>query len=77
MQVRERLRRLREIGQNARRREPGAPALGQQRGQVGAVGPVHGDDVAVALEEVLAHERERGVRGQREQHARLGEQLLA
>ena len=77
MQVRERLGRLGEVGEHARRREPGAPAVAQQRRQVGAVDPVHRDDVVVAVEEVLAHQRQGRVRRQRQQHARLAEQLLA
>ena len=77
MQVRQRLGGLREVAEHARRREPGAPAVGQQRRQVGAVDPVHRDDVVVAVEEVLAHERQRRVRREGEQHARLAEQLLA
>ena len=60
VQVRERLRRLREVRQHARRGEPRAAAVAEQRRQVGAIDPVHRDDVVVAVEEVLAHERQRG-----------------
>ena len=75
--MRERLGRLGEIGQHARRREPRAPVLGEQRRQVGALDPVHRNDVVVAVEEVLAHQRQRRMRRQRQQHARLAEQVLA
>ena len=46
MQVGERLGRLGEVGEHARRRESRPPALAEQRREVGALDPVHRDDVA-------------------------------
>ena len=77
VQVGERLGGLRQVAEHARGGKPGPAALGQQGRQVGALDPVHRHDVVVAVEEVLAHERERGMRREREQHAGLGEQRLA
>ena len=77
MEVRQGLRRLGEIRQHARRRQPWPAAIGQQLRQVSAVDPVHRDHVAVAVEEVLADERQCRVRRDGEQDACLAEQLLA
>ena len=77
VQVHQRLGRLGQVGEDAPRCEPGSTAIAQQRGQVDAIDPVHRDDVVVAVEEVVAHEGQRRVRCDREQHARLGEQGLS
>ena len=77
VQVSQRLSRLGEIGEHAGGRQARAPAIAEQRGQVDAVDPVHRHDVAVGLEEVLAHEREGRVWRDGEQDARLAKQLLA
>jgi hypothetical protein len=74
VQEAQRLGGLGEVAQHAGRREAGAPTVAHQLRQVRAVDPVHRHDVVVAVEEVLAHERERRVRRQRQQDARLAEQ---
>lgn len=53
-----------------------AAAFPHQRLEVGAVDPVHRQDIAVAVEEVLAHQRKTVVRRYGEQGAGLAEQLL-
>ena len=77
VQVRERLGRLGEVGEHARRRQTGSAPLAQQPRKVGAVHPVHRHDVPVAVEEVLSHQRQRRMGGNRKQDARLVEQLVA
>ena len=77
VQVRERLGGVGEVGEDARGCQAGAAALAQQRLEIGALHPVHRDHVAVALEEVLADERQPRVRWNGEQDARLREQVLA
>ena len=72
----ERLRRLGEVGEHARRRQTGPAPLAQQPREVGAVHPVHGHDVPVAVEEVLADQRERRMGRNRKQDPRLVQQLL-
>ena len=77
VQVGERLRRLGEVGEHARRRQTRPAPIAQQRGEVGAVHPVHGHDVPVAVEEVLSHQRKRRMRRNRKQDACLVEELVA
>ena len=77
MEVRQGLRRLGEIRQHARRRQSWPAAIAEQLRQVGPVDPVHRDHVAVAVEEVLADQRQGRVRRNPEQDARLAEKLLA
>ena len=77
VQVRERLGRLGEVGEHARRRQTRSAPLAQQPRKVGALHPVHGHDVAVAVEEVLSNQRQRRMRGNREQDAGLVQELVA
>ncbi|MGA2011050.1 MAG: hypothetical protein ABSH51_11050 [Solirubrobacteraceae bacterium] len=67
MQMRERVGRFGEVCQHARGREPRLPTVAQQRRQVGAVNPVHRQDVVIAVEEILADKRQRRMRWNREQ----------
>ena len=53
--------RIREPGEHDRRTEPGTAPGMEQATEVRALHPVHGDDVLVAVEEVVAHERHVGV----------------
>ena len=55
---------------------PGCAALGEQPREVGAVHPVHRDDVLVAVEEVLAHDGQSGVGAEPEEDARLAQKLV-
>ena len=77
VQVSERLGRLGEVGEHARRRQTGPAALAHQPRKVGALHPVHGHDVPVAVEEVLANQRQRRMRGNRKQDAGLVQELVA
>jgi len=46
-------------------------------GQIGALDPIHGDDIRVAVEEVLAHQRQMGMGRDGEQDAGFGQQGVA
>jgi hypothetical protein len=74
--MRQRLGGLRQVRQHARRRQARPAPLTQQRGQIGAVDPVHCHHVVLAFEEVLPDERQRRMRRNREQDPRLTQQLL-
>ena len=73
----ERLGRLGEVREHARRRQTWPAPLAQQPRKVGALHPVHGHDVSIAVEEVLADQRQRRMRGNRKQDAGLVQELVA
>ena len=73
----ERLGGLGQIGEHARRRQTGPAPLAEQPRKVGALHPVHGHDVPIAIEEVLSNHWQRGMRGNREQDAGLVQELIA
>jgi hypothetical protein len=66
VQKRQRLGGLGEIFEHARQRQARGPVVAEELREVRAVDPIHHDHVLVALEEVLAHERERRMRRQPE-----------
>ena len=77
VQERQRLGGLGEVGEHARGRQAGRAPLGQDPREVGAVDPVHRDDVLVLHEEVLTDSGRAGCGCEAEQQAGLTEQLLA
>ena len=66
-----------EVADQAKRVETGVAVDAEQRLQIGAVDPVHRDDVAIVDEEVLTHEREPRMRREREEEPRLREEMRA
>ena len=76
VQIGESVGRVGQVCEHARWSKSGLPASAQQPREVGAVDPVHGDDVVVGIEEVLAHEGKRGMRRELEQNPCLSQQVL-
>ena len=74
----ERRRGLGDVAQHLRQRQPWVALVVEHPLEVDAVDPIHHHDVAVRIlgEEVTANHRQRGVRGDVQEHAGLGEQLL-
>jgi hypothetical protein len=77
VQERECLSGFGQVGQDARQGQAGSARLPEQLCQVGAVDPVHHDDVLIPVEEVLAHEWQRLVRRQPEQDPCFSEEVIA
>ena len=76
MQMRERSSGIGQIRQDARRGKTWAAPVLQQSGEVVAVDPIHSHHVVIAVEEVLTHQRERRMRRDGQQDARLVEQIV-
>ncbi len=76
VQIGESVGRVGQVCEHARWSKSGLPASAQQPREVDAVDPVHGDDVVVGIEEVLAHEGKRGMRRKLEQNPCLSQQVL-
>ena len=77
VQEHQRLGGLSEVRHHARGRQARCAPLSHDPCKVGPVDPVHCHDVLVLDEEVLTDERQRRMRLETQQHARLAKQLLA
>jgi len=73
----QRLGGLGEVRKDARQGESGSALGPQQSREVGAIDPIHHDDVLVVVEEVLSDERQRRMRRQPEQDPGLAEKIIA
>ena len=69
----ERVGHRRQLAEDGRNGQPGITAFAHDSFHVRSVDPVHDEHVPVVEEEVIAHDGERGMRGQLEERAPLCE----